>query len=127
MSSYHVDADGSLTLISGSVPTTETAACWVVVTGNGRFAYTTNTGSNSISGYRVSASGALTLLDADGVTATTGAGPIDMALAAGSAFLYSLNGGGQDISAFAVEADGSLTPLPGVAGIPAGATGLAAQ
>jgi 6-phosphogluconolactonase len=127
LSSYRIRSDGSLAVISGTVPTTETAACWVVVTGNGKFAYTTNTGSNSISGYAVARSGALTLLDGDGVTASTGAGPIDMALSRGSAFLYSLDGGGQGISAFDVEKDGSLTPLPGVTGLPAGVNGLVAR
>jgi 6-phosphogluconolactonase (cycloisomerase 2 family) len=35
-----------------------------VVTPNGRYAYTTNTGSGSISGYRIDRDGALSLLDA---------------------------------------------------------------
>ena len=46
----------------------------MVVTKNGRFAYTTNTGSGSISGYAVSADGGLTLLDADGHTGRNGPG-----------------------------------------------------
>jgi 6-phosphogluconolactonase (cycloisomerase 2 family) len=118
---------GALTAISPSVGTTETAACWVVITGDGRFAYTSNTGSNTIAGYGLSPAGELTLLDADGVTATTGAGPIDLALTGNDQFLYSLDSGAGTISAFRVKADGSLTPAPGASGLPAAANGMAAR
>lgn len=125
-SSYRVTHNGRLELISGSVPTTETAACWFVVTDNGRFAYTSNTGSGSISGYAVQ-HGALTLLDPDGRTGVPGAGPIDLALSQHSRYLYSLNSGSQTIGAFAVGADGALTAIGTVGGLPASANGLAAR
>src|SRR5262245_5738020 len=127
ISSYTANANGTLSLISGSVPTTETAACWVIVTRNGRFAYTTNTGSGSISGYSINHNGQLTLLDADGRTAVTGAGsaPIDLALSLDNV-LYSLDSGDHKISAFQVHADGSLEPLGSVPA-PATANGLAAR
>jgi 6-phosphogluconolactonase len=127
LSSYRAGAGGVLSAISSSVGTTETAACWVVITGNARFAYTSNTGSGTISGYRLSRAGALTLLDADGVTATTMAAPIDLALTRNDRFLYSLDSGAGAISAFRVKADGSLAALAGASGLPAGANGLAAR
>src|SRR5262249_26541241 len=82
VSSYEVSDEGNLAAISSAVPTTETAACWVVLTRNERFAYASNTGSGTISGYRVSNDGELQLLNADGITGTTGSGssPIDLAL-----------------------------------------------
>ena len=126
VSSYAVE-DGIIGAISPSVATTETAACWIVVTKNGRFTYTTNTGSASISGYSVGHDGSLTLLDADGVTGQTGPGPIDMALTRNSRLLYSLNSGDGTISGFRVRADGSLTPIGGAGGLPGAATGLAAR
>ena len=128
-SSYELGPDGTLRTISASVGTNQTAACWVVVTPNGRFAYATNTGSGSISGYRIGFDGALELLDADGRTAETGDGstPIDLALTDNGRFLYSLNSGSNTIGAFRVHADGSLVPLPFVDGLPAGANGLAAR
>ena len=127
--SYRVGKGGSLALVSGPVPTTETAACWFVVTRNGRFAYTTNTGSGSVSGYGVAHDGSLTLLDPDGRTGVTGAGsaPTDEALSRGSHYLFTLNSGAHGISVFAVHADGSLAPHSGVAGLPASAVGLAAR
>ncbi|MGH7751722.1 MAG: lactonase family protein, partial [Gemmatimonadales bacterium] len=127
LSSYRVSPVGALSAISPSVGTTETAACWVVITGDGRFAYTSNTGSGTISGYGLSRAGELSLLDANGVTATTMAGPIDLALTRNDRFLYSLDSGAGTISAFRVEADGALAPAGGAAGLPAGGNGLAAR
>ncbi len=129
VSSYEISADGDLTGISIGVPTTESAACWVVLTRDQRFAYASNTGSGTISGYRVGSDGSLKLLDTDGINGNTGAGskPIDMALSRGSRFLYSLNSGNGTISGFRVNANGSLSPVPALSGIPAGANGLVAQ
>ena len=129
LSSYDVDRRGALTTISASVfAARERAACWVVVTGNGRYAYTTNTGSGSISAYEIGHDGTLSLLDADGLTAVTGGAPIDAALSRDSRFLYVLNAALHRIDAFRVESDGGLTPLAGagVAGLPAAANGLVA-
>jgi 6-phosphogluconolactonase len=128
VSSYRLDDDGNATLVDPSVPTTETAACWVIVTDNGRFAYVTNTGSGSISGFRIAADGTLSLLDADGRTAETGAGsgPIDLALSHGSRFLFALNQNGT-IVAFRVGPKGALHPAATTPGIPTSANGLAAD
>jgi 6-phosphogluconolactonase len=127
VSSYELADDGNLQVISTSVPTTETAACWIVVTRNGHFAYASNTGSGTLSVYEVSSGGSLSLLNADGVTGVTGPGPIDMALSVNSHFLYALNSGDGTISAFRVNHNGSLSSLPGVNGLPSSANGLAAR
>lgn len=129
VSSYLLEGDGTLQVVSSAVPTTETAACWIVITNDGRFAYTTNAGSGTVSGYQIAFDGTITLLDADGVTGDAGAGsgPIDMAVSNDSRNLFTLNGGNQTIGAFRVHADGSLSPLPGVAGLPPGSNGLAAR
>ena len=125
-SSYLVNADGTLDVVSASVPTTETAACWFVVTKNGRFAYTTNTGSASVSGYEVK-DGALRLLNADGKTGNTDPIPLDAALSVNSRYLYVQTGTGS-INAFRVdEPTGTLSFVPGVAGLPASTIGLAAR
>jgi len=123
---------GSLapSVISAAVPTTETAACWVQITPDGRFAYTTNTGSGSITGFSIGTTGALTLLTADGKTGVTGMNtqPLDMAYADG--YLYALTAGDGGIHGFRVGGGGSLTALSGsgtvVSVLPISATGLAA-
>jgi 6-phosphogluconolactonase len=125
LSSYTLQGN-SLQVVSASAVTHQTAACWVAVTHNGRYAYTTNAGSGSVSGYRVGPDGQLSLLDADGITELTGAGPTDLALSNNSQFLYVVAGGAHQIAAFAVQADGSLTSLGQVA-LPVGAAGIAAQ
>lgn len=126
LSSYRATG-GGWTAISPSVATTETAACWVVVTPNGKYTYTTNTGSASVSGYAIGHNGSLSLLDADGVTGTTAAGPIDAAITDNGRYLYVLTAGADAISAFRVRSNGSLEHLGDTSGLPDGANGLAAR
>jgi 6-phosphogluconolactonase len=130
VSSYAAAGAGNWSVVSPSVATTETAACWIVVSNNGRFAYTTNTGSGSITGYAIH-QGKLERLDVDGVTGNTGAGsaPTDMAIPHGGRTLYALAGGSQNsLAAFSIGADGSLSPLSNwVSGLPVGVSGLAAR
>jgi 6-phosphogluconolactonase (cycloisomerase 2 family) len=129
-SSYDLSPSGTLSVVSPSVGTTETAACWVVVTGNGRFAYVTNTGSGTVSGYAIGRHGSLTLLDPDGVTALTGAGssPIDADISHNSRFLFVLNDGSDSIEGFRINrGDGSLTPVSEIFGLPASSVGLASS
>jgi 6-phosphogluconolactonase len=130
MSSYQVKRDGTLTVVSASSPTHQTAACWVVITDNGPFAYDSNTPSDTISGYLIDCDGDLTLLNSDGITANSGNGtlPFDMALTQNQKYLYSLNLGTGTIGGFAIGQDGSLTAVPNTtSGIPSGATGLVAR
>lgn len=125
VSSYRLRND-ALTVVSGSVPTTQTAACWIVITNNGKFAYASNTASNNISSYNVRRDGRLTLREA--VATPTGAGPIDMALNRNSRFLYVLNSGSHSIEVFHVDRwDGRLTSGTGISGLPNGANGLVAR
>ncbi len=119
---------GQLEVVSSSVPTNQTAACWVVITQDGQYAYTTNTGSSSVSGFQVSPNGSLELLDADGRTGETGPGsrPIDAIISSDGQTLYVLNGGTDTVTAFRIAADGSLTNLGDVS-IPAGSVGITAR
>ncbi|HEX9278742.1 MAG TPA: beta-propeller fold lactonase family protein [Casimicrobiaceae bacterium] len=128
VSSYQLHG-GMASIVTVSAPTHQTAACWVVVTSNGHFAYTSNTGSGTITGFAITPDGRLRELDADGITGDTGAGsaPIDLALSRSNKFLYSLNSGNGSISAFRVGHSGELTALPTLFGLPAAANGLAAR
>jgi 6-phosphogluconolactonase (cycloisomerase 2 family) len=112
-------------VITASAPTFQTAACWVVITGDGKYAYTTNTGSNSISSYRIATNGQLRLLAS--AAGETGSAPIDMALSWDSQYLYSLDSGSDAISGFRVHADGSLEKIDFVEGLPASSVGLAGR
>ena len=121
LTTYDVSTDGHLSVLDGPVATTETAACWVVTAG--RYAYTTNTGSGTVSGFRVGRDGNLSLLSPDGVTAATGAGPIDASVDRGD--LFTLNGRGRTITVHGIGGDGSLTAEGSVGSLPASAVGLA--
>lgn len=128
MTPYAVSSSGFLDPLSGPVPDHQAAPCWVVVTNNSRFAYTTNAHSNNISGYVVNRDGTLTLFNDGGVTAVTNAAPTDMALARDSQYLYNLNSGSGTITSFKLNvANGSLSPLGSVSGLPPSAVGLAAK
>ncbi len=123
VSSYLADAS-SFSVASGSVHTNQTAACWLVVTENGKYAYTTNAGSASVSGYRIGRDGSLALLAPDGRSGLTGGHPSDMGIGGGNDFLYTLDNNSNQISAFAINDDGSLAALS-TTPVPAGVVGLA--
>lgn len=125
LSSYGIDG-GNLVEITPLAATTQTAACWVVITRNGRYAYTTNTGSGTISSFSISPTGELTLLEA-AAAGMAGNRPIDMGLSRDSRFLHVLNAGTNALGAYRVRNDGSLERIEGISGLPMGATGLAAR
>jgi 6-phosphogluconolactonase len=139
-SSYDVSTGGVLSVVSASVPNGQTANCWVVSAGS--LAITSNTASDTLSSYRVSDAGTLTLLN--GVAANTGAGsaPVDMAVSNNKHFLYVLENGSHVVSAYRIgnpghhtesadrlENHGSrgLTLIGEFGTIPAGAQGIASK
>lgn len=126
VSSYAVGSDGSLTPVTASLATGQTAVCWIATTHSGMFAYGTNTGSGNVTGFAVGSDGSLTLLSPDGNSGTTGAGPIDAAVSQNDGFLYVLNGGDASITGFSIQADGSLSANGGASGLPMGGAGLVA-
>ncbi len=134
LTSYSASASGTLTVISGEVPDDQGAACWIALTSDGAFAYTTNTLSGSISGYAVASNGALTLLTAGGITAAqpNTTGPIDDIVTPDNKSLYVINSmAGKApgaIASFAIGSGGSLTSIPtNVAALPPGSLGLAVR
>jgi 6-phosphogluconolactonase (cycloisomerase 2 family) len=115
-SSYRLGDDGSLTVVSGMQMTGQRAACWAVVTKNGRYGYVTNAGTGNISGFTIGSDGSASLLNADGVTAVTGGNPTDVALSHDGQFMYVRVGAFNRIAVFAINSDGSLTALPSLEG-----------
>jgi 6-phosphogluconolactonase (cycloisomerase 2 family) len=126
VSSYDVDAEGTLDVISASVPNNQAAACWLVVTEDGRFAYTANAGTSNVSQYTIASNGAVSLVGT-GANGTTATGPVDLDVSDGDEYLYVLARGAGAISAFSIdEGDGSLAPIAGPSELPAGLVGLVA-
>ena len=128
VSSYALHDDAP-TIISKSVATDQTAACWLITTHDGRFVYAADAGSGVLSGYAVSREGRLNPLNNNGQTALIGAGthPSDMAVSRGSEYLYSLNTGNGTITGFHINQNGSLNLVGSTSGIPLSAEGIAAK
>jgi 6-phosphogluconolactonase len=127
VSSYSIADDGSVSPISATVIDHQAAPCWVAVSEDGKYAYTANAGSSSLSGYAIAKNGAISLLNASGVSASTDAHPVDLAFADGSRFLYALANGAGTIDAYRVNGNGSLTALGSAGGLAANGTGLVAN
>lgn len=122
VSSYAVRF-GRLRTISPSVGDTQAAACWLVTTRDGRYAFTVNAASSTISSYRIGSDGRLSLLAA--VAAHTTSGGTDASLSPDNKTLQVRLGNGA-IASYAVAHDGSLTPLQDTASTATGGTaGLA--
>jgi 6-phosphogluconolactonase len=128
LTSYSLAQGGALTPITPSISTGGNAPCWVIITNDERFAYTTNSASNFLAGYSIDAAGHLTPLTPGAHTGDSGAGatPIDLDRV-GNRFLYTLEAGTGTIGTFAINPDGTLAARPDVqAGAPAsGMQGLA--
>lgn len=128
VSSYRVLPNGNFNVISGSVPNQQTDSCWVVITGDGRYAYIANFGSGTISTYRFDIVGRVRLLDGDAAFLGADSQPVDLALSDDNRYLYLLLRGTGAVAAFAIQAGGSLAPLGVVTGglpVADGASGLA--
>jgi 6-phosphogluconolactonase len=127
-SSYDAEDDGTLSVISGSVANSQTAACWIATTNNGKFAFVSNTGSATISSYRINAEdGTLTLLNPTAADTGMNSAPIDMDLSVNSRLLFVLLGGTQSVASFRVWKNGNLTLIDTAGGLPLGAQGIAAK
>jgi 6-phosphogluconolactonase len=122
VSAFRDAADGTLTSI-GSSPFADlqTAPCWVEITHDGRFLFTTNTGSGSISRYRIARGGALTLLGTTLVKGGGGVAVTDERLSPDGRFLFVVESNTRTVGVFAVH-HGDLTELASSpVALPAGA------
>jgi 6-phosphogluconolactonase len=130
LSSYALLASGSLTPITTSVPTLGAATCWQVATPDGRFVYTSNAGTATISGFSINANGSLAPLPGTVQGSNpSGATNIDVTISSDGKFLYTLNAGNGTIGIFAIHKDGTLTNLGSADGLTAagGFNGIAAN
>ena len=131
ISSYSVSSAGVLTSITDSIPDFGDAACWTANTNNpafpNQYSYITNTRADTVSGLRINNDGSVTLLNADGITATLPAGafPLDDVVSADSDYLYVLAEHLPGLIGYQIHSDGSLTQVTTVTGIPTSSFGLA--
>jgi 6-phosphogluconolactonase (cycloisomerase 2 family) len=83
-----------------------------VTSTNGRYAYTANAASGTISGFSVGHDGTLALLQPSGISGSFGAGshPLDEAVSRDGEFLNVLVDGTHSVGTFRVAHDGAASP-----------------
>ncbi|HWR14715.1 MAG TPA: beta-propeller fold lactonase family protein [Terriglobales bacterium] len=130
VSSYALQMDGTLAGLTASLPTAGRATCWQVVTPDGRFVYTANSATSTISGFQVGIDGTLTPIPGTVVaTLPADATDLDIAVSSDGRYLYTLNSRNGTVGILQVEDDGALNSLGQVSGLSpaAGFNGLAAN
>jgi 6-phosphogluconolactonase len=126
-SSYALE-DGSLVVRTSSVGNGRSEICWVVVTPNDRFAFTTNFADGAVSRYAIAPDGSLSLEDATaGISVDGKPGLRDEDLSSDGRFFYAIDADGGSIYGWSVEAEGTLEPIGSWDGLPATVAGLAAS
>jgi 6-phosphogluconolactonase len=123
-SAYAILGPTRLGSISASVLNGQSAACWLAAAPDGRFVFTANAGNGTLSSYRVSAAGRLTLESCVAASQSPTSHPVDMAFSPSGQTLYSLANAGT-ITTYLVDG-GGLTQVGAVTGLPASVTGLVA-
>jgi 6-phosphogluconolactonase len=119
VSAFHVSHAGSLTSI-GSSPFADqqTAPCWIEITRDGRFLFTVNTATPSISRYAITRDGSLVFLGSTPFNGPSTLAPEDARLAPDGGTLWVVDSGGRAVSGFRVfggdlvELTSSPSPLP---------------
>jgi len=111
LASYAIDeVTGTLRPLSPSVRNFQSDTCWVVITDDNKYAFTSSFGDDGgLSSYRVHPDGSLELLNAQ--AATVGSGSSDLTLSGDSKYLYAKNSFLGTVTAFRVEKDGALTQI----------------
>jgi 6-phosphogluconolactonase (cycloisomerase 2 family) len=120
LTTYRIGQDGTLT-DPKSQSDGQVALCWVERVGG--FYFVSNTGSNTISSFRVGDDAQPVLANA--VAANTDPGPID--LASSGPFLYAETGLTSTVDEFRIADDGTLVSIGTVTGLPPGIEGIAAK
>jgi 6-phosphogluconolactonase (cycloisomerase 2 family) len=123
VSAFSVNPNAKLKSIDGTpFADGQTAPCWVEISHDGRYLFAVNTGSTTISSYRILANGSLSYLTTTAFSSGTGIRPFDARLDVAGNYLYVVDAAIASVSGFSVSG-GSLTEVasPPTA-LPTGAT-----
>jgi 6-phosphogluconolactonase (cycloisomerase 2 family) len=129
LSTYSVNADGSLTLL-GSVGESQHALCWIS-SSNGYF-FGDNAGSGTVSSFTENATANPTLSPyapvlLNATAATAHAGTTDSTVSPDGNYLYVESGGSGSIDVFAIGSSGTLTPVETLLDLPVASEGIVAS
>lgn len=126
ISSYRVNPNGTLSVISASVLNYQKATCWIALSENRKYAYTSNAGSNTISVFEIDCGGYMSVSNISYSTNNGMGSPIDSSVCFDN--LYVLNGNEGSISIFNTDQESGLirtTELRGILLPNIGSQGLA--
>ncbi len=130
ISSYKVNANGTVTAITHSLPTFAAGNCWDAITPDGRWVYVSNSGSDNISGFNIAKDGTLTPIAGTVLgNNPSGSHNVDIAVSSDGKFVYTINSQSGNIGVFAInQQDGTLTSLGQAGDLPksVGFNGIAA-
>jgi 6-phosphogluconolactonase (cycloisomerase 2 family) len=129
ISSYTINANGTITAISQSLRTFGDGNCWNVTTPNGKFVYADNSGTSSIAGFAIGSNGALTPIGGTIVASfPAGSTNLDMAVSGDGKYLYTLNSGTGTVGIYSINSNGTLSNPGDIEGLPktVGFQGIAA-
>ncbi len=133
MSSFTINAGGTLQVVSPNVLNHRQFECWIAITSDagfngGHFGFTDNTGDSTISSYFIKPDGSMTLVNS--VAATAAAFPlpgiVDNGMSPDSKYYYAASFTG-NINAWAIQPDGGLVSVQQVNGLPIGMAGMAVR
>ncbi|MDR3739581.1 MAG: beta-propeller fold lactonase family protein [Terracidiphilus sp.] len=129
ISSYSIDANGTIAAVTQSVKTFGDGNCWNAITPNGKFIYVDNAATSTVAGFLVAANGALTPI-ANTIVGSKPAGTtnLDLAVSEDGKYLYTLNSGAGSVGLYEINPDGTLVDRGEIDGLPkaAGFNGIAA-
>jgi 6-phosphogluconolactonase (cycloisomerase 2 family) len=129
ISSYKVNANGTLTAVTQSLPTLANGNCWNAITPDGTKVYVSNSGSDNISGFNIGKNGKLTPIGNTLVGSNpSGSHNVDITITANGKYLYTINSQSGNIGVFAINEDGTLINLGQAGSLPksVGFQGIAA-
>ncbi|HEY2437996.1 MAG TPA: beta-propeller fold lactonase family protein, partial [Solirubrobacteraceae bacterium] len=110
VSAFEVSLNGDLTSIAASpFANGQTAPCWVEISHDGRFLFTTNTASGTLSRYAIAADGELSLIG-NTEFGIAGGGAVDLRLSPDGATLF-VNGSKAGVVATFAVSGGNLTQV----------------
>jgi 6-phosphogluconolactonase len=111
VSAFTDTGNGTLTPVGGSpFADNQTAPCWVEISHDGRYLFTVNTASKTISSYSIAGGGSLRLLQSTPQLTAPVTNPEDARLAPDGSTLWIVDPGADAISGFTVNG-GALTEL----------------
>lgn len=124
VSSYTLNTNGNISRLTKETLSGQTAACWLITTADGAWAFTADTPANAISSFSIDYSGQITLKES---IAASEMKPTDLAISPNSMSLYSLNNGDHSLAVYSISSDGTLTKKAMVDNLPSNLTGLIAR